>query len=206
MQLMEALNYHEALGGWRLQEVHLKMLMDIFPASQHILTCLVNRKQEKYSQSFHEQQRTLASICLTAEESSSCIEWRLPICDLAGRDAEATSIISSPASLLVKGLRRFELQMQYFGGRLAMFSPFYLLMEYTASLWAGLAPHPFVIVCLGELANAAGILCIQTDNLKKDMIPQSPLRNHNCRHAPLHRIPKPELLQLWSWKGYKWLS
>lgn len=88
------------------------LLITLYPTSQHILTCLLNSRQGRVC---HKQCRRLAAICLGAEDSS-CIEWRLLVKDLHRKESEPTCIITSPASLLVDGRRRFELQMQYFSG------------------------------------------------------------------------------------------
>lgn len=113
---MDALEANEAKGGWSLKEHHIQLLMQLFPGSHTALKCLLNTPETDSPDSSWVQRRQLFSMCLSAEDNSSSIEWRLPVSSLAKTKTEETVIICSPNTLLVDNVRRFELQLQHYEG------------------------------------------------------------------------------------------
>ena len=116
LQIMDALEDQEMKGGWCLQDCHIQLLMQLFPGSYTSLNCLLNDPETCDSRSSWLQRRQLLSMCLNAEDNSSSVEWRLPVCCLAKTKTDETAIICSPNTLLVDSVRRFELQLQHFEG------------------------------------------------------------------------------------------
>lgn len=111
---MEAIQVNEAMGGWQLREPHIRVLMELYPTLQTPLSCLLDPDPCQAVQC--RPRRNLFSVCLASLDNTSSIEWRLPLSVLVKTERQSLAVLCSPATLLVDGLRRFELQMQFIDG------------------------------------------------------------------------------------------
>lgn len=116
---MQLIEINEAKGGWTLQGIHIRLLMELYPSLQYPLSFLLDVKpSQKWPRhrACQEQRRKLFTLCIDALDNTSSIEWRLPLSFLTSKEQQNGAIVCSPATLLVDGLRRFEMQMQCIDG------------------------------------------------------------------------------------------